>query len=324
MYVKLLGMLIDFLKQNNIQYEENVPLKKKTWIKTGGIARLWITPENVKSLIKLGRYLYNEKKEFEIVGYTSNLFFTNDYNPQIIISTVKLKGVIETDTGFVCECGVQIAKFARERVEKGQSGFSGMINLPGTIGAAVHNNAGCFGLTISDSVEAIEFLTVNGDVVRLNKDDLKYSHRSSALKRKEVQGIILNIHLKKNANSTKECESKLAICATQKRKATQELPYRNLGSVYANLKYRLNLINVTCLILKKILQKIGIFKNYTRFFKVALLTIYRYKYLDVYISDKDINTFIWHDEYAEEMFIDYQKFMNKVYKSPTLEIEIKK
>lgn len=317
-------MLIDFLRQNNILYEENVPLKKKTWIKTGGVAKLWIVPENVKSLIKLGRYLYNEKKEFEIVGYTSNLFFTNDYDPQIIISTVKLKGVIETDTGFVCECGVQVARFAKERVEKGQSGFSGMVNLPGTMGAAVHNNAGCFGLTISDNVEAIEFLKVNGNIVRLSKDDLKYSHRSSALKRKEVKGIILNIYLKKNTNSTRECESKLAIYATQRRKTTQESPYKNLGSVYANLKYRLNLVNIACLILKKILQKTGIFKNYTRFFKVTLLTIYRYKYLDMYISDKDINTFIWHDEYAEKKFVDYQEFMNKVYKSPTLEIEIKR
>lgn len=317
-------MLIDFLRQNNILYEENVPLKKKTWIKTGGVAKLWIVPENVKSLIKLGRYLYNEKKEFEIVGYTSNLFFTNDYNPQIIISTVKLKGVIETDTGFICECGVQVARFAKERVEKGQSGFSGMVNLPGTMGAAVHNNAGCFGLTISDNVEAIEFLKENGNIVRLSKDDLKYSHRSSALKRKEVKGIILNIYLKKNTNSTRDCESKLAIYATQRRKITQESPYKNLGSVYANLKYRLNLVNIVCLILKKILQKTGIFKNYTRFFKVALLTIYRYKYLDMYISDKDINTFIWYDEYAEKKFVDYQEFMNKVYKSPTLEIEIKR
>lgn len=317
-------MLIDFLRQNNILYEENVPLKKKTWIKTGGVAKLWILPENVKSLIKLGRYLYNEKKEFEIVGYTSNLFFTNDYNPQIIISTVKLKGVIETDTGFICECGVQVARFAKERVEKGQSGFSGMVNLPGTMGAAVHNNAGCFGLTISDNVEAIEFLKENGNIVRLSKDDLKYSHRSSALKRKEVKGIILNIYLKKNTNSTRDCESKLAIYATQRRKITQESPYKNLGSVYANLKYRLNLVNIVCLILKKILQKTGIFKNYTRFFKVALLTIYRYKYLDMYISDKDINTFIWYDEYAEKKFVDYQEFMNKVYKSPTLEIEIKR
>lgn len=39
------------LRYFKIQFEENVPLKERTWIKTGGIASLWITPSNVKELV---------------------------------------------------------------------------------------------------------------------------------------------------------------------------------------------------------------------------------------------------------------------------------
>ena len=59
--------------------------------------------------------------------------------------------------------------------------------------------------------------------------------------------------------------------------------------------------------------------------KNFILKISGYKELAPYISDKQMITFIWRDEKADELFPRYLEFMSRVYKTDSVEIqEIKK
>ena len=79
-----------FLQTEQIPFEENVDLKKKTWIHRGGIAGLYVIPDNMNQLIRLVTRLYQEKAAFKIVGHTSNLYIRNTTNLDIVISTIHL------------------------------------------------------------------------------------------------------------------------------------------------------------------------------------------------------------------------------------------
>lgn len=57
--------------------------------------------------------------------------------------------------------------------------------------------------------------------------------------------------------------------------------------------------------------------------KEVLLTLYGYKQLAPYVSDKNVNTFIWRDGQAEQMFVLYKQIMGKVYDQLKIEIEEK-
>lgn len=320
-------MIREFLEQNSIPYNVNVPLNKKTWIKTGGICNFFVTPSTVLQLEQFASFLYQNNIVFEVVGATSNCYFLNSYSPKVVISTLHLNKIFETDSNIICDCGVLVSNLARECVKKGYKGFFGLVNLPGTISAAIYGNAGCYGCKVTSLLEEMSVLTYNSstgqvEIKKLNVDHLSLSHRSTAFKRKEILGTILSVTLKKELSEPKT-EMEKAEYATLNRKATQELPVRNLGSVYMKLVYRKILKNTIAYFQKTVLRVFHIAHDGMTFYKHLQLWMYGYRCLDKCISDKNINTFIWADSEAEKMFLIYQEFISKVYSNPQLEIEIK-
>lgn len=57
--------------------------------------------------------------------------------------------------------------------------------------------------------------------------------------------------------------------------------------------------------------------------KSYFLFLFDYQYLDKYISNRNINCFLWKDEDADFFFYDYLKFMKKITNNSPIEIEIK-
>lgn len=306
-----------FLNNNNINYSTNVDLKRKTWIKTGGIASVWIVPCTIEELISIGRYIYREGLNFEIVGYTSNIFFTNAYNPEIVISTIKLKNYFIEENKAICDCGVQVSALSKEFVKFGYMGYYGLIDLPGTIAAAVHNNAGCFNCSVSAQLDSIIILSEYGDVITLDSAALEFSHRSSILKENRMNGIILQVILNVNSVGSNNTEPEKSKKVHEQRVATQGGPAKNLGSVHSLLKMRKNIWNIIIRLATKLL------KLTSKQRKRLALSLYGYRHLDNYISDKGINTFIWQDGDAEKKFEEYSIFINKMHRDVKREIEIK-
>lgn len=311
------------LKEQNILFETDVLLKNKTWIKTGGVASLWITPSSVEELIVVIRILQSEKIEFELVGHTSNLYYIDSYNPTVIVSTILLKQFEEEDGYIVCACGTPVTSLSRYCVEKGYVGYCGLVNLPGTVGAAIYNNSSCFDCSISEHlIEATFYDLDKKGVVVLKPQELGFSFRSSLLKRHEIKGVLLSIKLDIRRGDIEEEQSKAAE-AIIVRKKTQEPPAYTLGSVYAGLIPRRNILNKLASGGGILLKIIGLYTK-GRYIRL-LLALYGFNDLKDFVSDKVINTFIWLPDRTdkEDRFRRYQTFISKAFKEPRLEIEIR-
>ena len=314
--------LIPFLVEKNVSFEENVSLSKKTWIKTGGVCACWIAPLSVEQLTEVCRYLNSNGIAFDLVGQTSNMFFHSSYNPQVVVSTVKVnKYAISGDTIF-CECGVSVIKLAKDCLAKGYAGFYGLVGLPGSVASAAVNNAGCFKCSISSMLVSADVLLPDGTIRTLQKEDFQYSHRSSAFKLGEKKGIILSVKLKVEKADNIEKEYRKAEETKLYRKNKQEGPYRNLGSVFSTLKRKHNMKNQLAFLIAKIASVLHM-TNLNHANKQMLLWLYGYSDLNHYISDKKINTFVWRDAEAEKKFVRYKEFMGRVYDDLVIEIEEK-
>lgn len=231
------------LLECKIPFEENIPLKNKTWIKTGGITSFWITPISVNQLKQTIEIFKLENMDFELVGHTSNLYYTDDYNPLAIISTIKVKQFDEKEDYIECSCGMPVSVISRYCVNKGYVGFSGLVNLPGTVGAAICNNSSCFGCSLSDNLIECTFYNLEENkIVHLVPSELDFSYRSSKLKRKELKGVLLTLKLSKKIGNIEDEKAK-AMEATRIRKTTQEMPAYTLGSVFAGLIPKNNLMS---------------------------------------------------------------------------------
>lgn len=320
--MKFYSPLSQFLQERQIAFEQSIPLSQKSWIKTGGSCDYWIVPDSVQQLTELCRYLYADHLKFDIVGQTSNIFFHSTYNSQIVVSTVKVNHYTIEDDFMICDCGVNVAKLSRECLEAGYAGFYGLVGLPGTVAASVYGNAGCFDCSISSMLVSVDVLLPDGNVKTISKDELNFSKRSSIFKRKEIKGVILSVKLKTEKVSDLQEELKKSEATVNYRKTKQEKPNWCLGSVYANLKARPNWKNKTASRLSRLMEKLRVAPQ-RKVYKRLLLRLYGYSDLNSYVSDKNINTFIWRDERAEQQFEKYKEFMGKVFENMTIEIEEK-
>lgn len=313
--------LITFLVENNIPFEEKVSLSKKTWIKTGGVCAFWVTPQSIEQLTEICRFLYANSIAFDIVGQTSNIFFHSTYNPQVVVSTIKINKYEINDSVITCDCGVSVVKLSKDFLSQGYAGFYGLVGLPGTVGSAAVNNAGCFNCSISEMLISAEVLMLDGAVKTLKKEEFKYSHRSSAFKRGDIKGIVLSVKLKaEKAESAEEEFRKSEETVTYRKEKQERQAGKTLGSVFASRTMKRGFRNKMVTAAMRLLP--GLLKCEPRYIqKKAILLLYGYRGLDEYCSDRQINTFIWKDENAEPMFIRYKELMNKVYDNPIIEIE---
>ena len=315
--------LEDYLISHSIPFEKGVLLSKKSWIKTGGKCSYWIIPTFLRDLEELCRFLYSAGSDFDIVGQTSNIFFHESYSPDIVISTVHLNKYSFEGSVITCDCGVSVVQLAKDCLTKGIAGFSGLTGLPGTVAASVYNNAGCFGYSISSLLLSVDCLLPDGTVKSYSKSELGYDHRTSSFKRKEIKGVILSIRLCASKVADIESEKKESERAQKYRSDNQERRFPNLGSVYSTLKLRKNIKNIIAVIVSKGLT-VSKRSKYRKAFKDILLTLYGFSDLADYISDKNINAFIWIDSNSEVKFDRYKEFMNRAYDDLRIEIEEKK
>ena len=309
-----------FLDTSHIEYETDVALSQKTWIKTGGTCGCWITPHDATQLTELCRWLYQGKLEFEVVGQTSNIFFHSTSNPAVVVCTTRVNDYSQEGDMVTCGCGVNVMRLSKDLLEQGYAGVCGLTSLPGTVASAVVGNAGCFKCSITALLQSLDCLLPDGTVKTYSRGELRFSQRSSAFKRGELEGVILSVRLHLEKAADVEDEKRKAERSTQWRKRNQEGPAKNLGSTFSVLKMRKNLRNITAVCIAHIGGKLRI-GTYRYLLKQSLLRLYGYQRIDAYVSDKNVNTFVWRDEQAELMFPIYKEMMNKIYNHATLEIE---
>lgn len=227
--------ILSKLQEKGVIFEQNILLKDKTWIKTGGTVSLWVAPNSVEQLESAITILLENNRVFELVGHTSNIYYLDDYNPEIIVSTRKVNNFKDKDEYIECDCGTSVVKLSHYCVERGYVGYCGLVNLPGTVGAAICNSSSCFNCSISEHVISVIFYnTETKQIQTLTHDDFEFTYRNSRLKNKELKGVILSVRLNKIQGNTEQ-EKVKAGEAIRIRKETQESGAYTLGSCFAGL-----------------------------------------------------------------------------------------
>ena len=309
-----------------MKYYKNVKSYSVTWLANtydkntsqGTIANYYL-PETMEEFTELCRELYRKNEKFHVVGSTSNVYIRPNTSFKHMIS-IRLLNRFYLDNDFmVCECGASVKRIVRRMVIDGIDGYACMIDLPGTIGGGVYGNAGVSRHSIVRQLKDVTVLLDNGSIRTFSPDDLGFTFRSSALKRGELQGIILSCRLKRTPGNKKEIEDE-AMMVHEWRKENQPGAARNLGTTSLlsiakpTLKGKLlrGIATVGAFVLKPN-DKAG-FK--TRFIMKALGQSELSQYLF------GLNRYMWMDAKAHENFEVYVEAINQLYVKPRLEIEV--
>lgn len=313
--------LQSFLQTSFIPFDRSVNLSCKTWIKRGGTADFWVKPQNIDQLKKLIIWCQKNDCQFDLIGSSSNCYFLNSYNTLLVISTLKLNKKQFVGDHLVCECGYKMSSLSKFCINNGYAKYDGFLDLPGTIGGAIVNNSGCYGSLIQDVLYSVDLIQA-GVLKTYSTDDLKFSHRNSALKSKDIEGVILSakfrIDVIENIDILKERAEKFKI----ERKKKNEFAFPGLGSTlssfeikdkyhfYRALSFALRFMSFSYLDAIKIKTKVYLYFNKTKKFRQ-------------YVSPLGMSTFLWKDSNADEAFKEYKKFIEQKSKDHTFEIQIR-
>lgn len=307
-----------------IQYN-NISAQKISWLKSNkklsqnnsNAIKTLLYPESINELEKIVKDLYSRHKKFDIIGWSSNTLFMPSYKTDYLICTKKLNKWEEKDNLIICNGGVSVSKLARECVKKGYKGYYGLIDLPGTIAAAVYGNCGCFDCSIIELLDHIVLLTPQGNLVKVTKHDLEPKYRSTSLKRKEIEGIIIQVVLRKEKGVPDE-EMVKAENVKEERRRTQPNGINNLGSTFV-LGKELSSKGHRFYWIMGNLRKCLRIKNEKTLLSIALTLIGGHKFTPYLF---DLGRWMFYDTKSYDLLFKYEHFIKTLFPKAHLEIEV--
>src|SRR5712691_3273174 len=106
-----------------------------------------------------------------------------------------------------------------------------MATVPGTVGGAVHGNAGAFGTETADVLVDAELVDLNGDAWTARADELGYAYRTSSLQGTPI--ICLRARFRGTPGDRATAVRRIKEMANE-RIAKQPLAQPNTGSIFRN------------------------------------------------------------------------------------------
>lgn len=224
--------LISDLRVNNISFVCDEPMKNHTTFRTGGNARVFISPKDDNELsLTLKLIKQNNLKPF-ILGNGSNLLVDDEgisNNPVIYIgedfSSLRLIDRTTIEAG----AGASLSSLCRFALENSLTGLEFAFGIPGSCGGAAFMNAGAYGGEMKDVVALCNHLDFDGEKGSYNKDELDFGYRHSVYSSNDC--VITSVVISLEKGEKEEIQAKMRDIL-QRRKDKQPLEYPSAGSVF--------------------------------------------------------------------------------------------
>lgn len=225
---KIYSEISSFLAENFISYTKDFHLKYNTYFKMGGLAKIFIEPNDSEKFIKLLKFLFENKVDFRIIGFTSNIFFLDEIEYSVVISTKNLNQVELNKNELIVDCGYALSDVVRIALINSAEGFEGLEGIPASVGGALFMNAGAYGSQISDNLKWVQCLDENYNLITLSKEECDFRYRHSIFKDKKYIVVKAAFDFKKGNQDIIARRIEIYHIA---RHSYQNFAYPNLGSM---------------------------------------------------------------------------------------------
>ena len=191
------NQLKEILGEDRVLIDE--PMCKHTTFRIGGPAEWFVLVHKIEELQQVTMLCKEQEVSYYVIGNGSDLLVSDTGVSGVIIrlagdfETIELEEIVPEGICYICAgAGAMLSSLALRAGKKGFTGLEFANGIPGTVGGAVLMNAGAYGGEIKDTITAVDILTKDGIVRRMEKEELKLSYRHSAIM--ESGDIVLNAY----------------------------------------------------------------------------------------------------------------------------------
>ncbi len=171
------------------------PLAKRTTLRVGGVADLYVEPESEQDLAETLRFCRERILPVMVLGRGSNLLVRDGgIRGAVVCLAHPVFSLIQvTGEQMQAGAGARLKAVAVEARRHGLSGLEFLEGIPGSLGGAMRMNAGAMGSWLFDVVESIRFMDSSGDVKERRASEVNVEYRGCPLFRDHIAlGAVLH------------------------------------------------------------------------------------------------------------------------------------
>ena len=207
------------------------PLAPHTWMGIGGPVEFFAEPRSVDELQALVKRAAAEGLPIRMLGGGSNVLVRDEGVPGVVVrlSSPAFADIQVNKQTVTAGGGARLGNVISSAVRAGLGGLETMVGIPGTIGGALHGNAGSSGGDIGQWTCQAEVMTRSGEIVSRQREDLVFAYRQSSLDELVILSAQFQLESDDPQELTKRMQKQWIV-----KKAGQPLAHQSAGCIFKN------------------------------------------------------------------------------------------
>lgn len=213
--------------------ERGRPLARHTSFNIGGPAAWFVESGEPAVLERLTGQCSDRRIPLLLLGAGTNLLIGDGGFDGLVVRVVNREFEV-TGTRVRAGAGLKMMRVARMAADGGLVGFEFAIGVPGTVGGAVYQDAGCWGRELREVLVDVEGFLPGEGRRRWPAAELGLGYRTSAFREGRLRGALITaatISLEPGDGGASRREMQRL---TAERNRTQPIRTKNCGSVFKN------------------------------------------------------------------------------------------
>src|SRR5438132_4303459 len=208
-------------------------LASRSSVGIGGPAEFFLELARREAIEKVIQGSTERQSPYLLLGAGTNLLVADGGVEGLAVRVVTREHEIE-GTRVRAAAGLKMMRLARVVADANLRGFEFAIGVPGTVGGAVYQNAGCWGKELREVLVEARGFQPGADRRTWSPQDLAFGYRTSALRDGPLRGsLVIDATIKLERGDGEEAK-RLMTKLTNERSQTQPIKTKNCGSVFMN------------------------------------------------------------------------------------------
>jgi UDP-N-acetylenolpyruvoylglucosamine reductase len=167
---------------------QHEPLAKRTTLRVGGPADVYIEPANEADLANALRFCTRHQLPVFVLGRGSNLLVRDRGFRGVVICLAQpaFAQIRASGQDMRCGAGARLKAVAMEAKKCGIGGFEFLEGIPGSVGGGLRMNAGAMGGAIFDLVISVRVMDFSGQVQELEPSKMSVAYRGCSTLKSEI------------------------------------------------------------------------------------------------------------------------------------------
>jgi len=210
--------------------ERDHPLARHTSFNIGGPAEFFVEAAQPELVVA---ECQRRGVPYLLLGAGTNVLVADPGVEGLVIRCVNREWRVDRNRVFA-QAGLKMMRLARICADHDLTGFEWAIGVPGTVGGAVYQNAGCWGTELVEVLTVAEGVSADGGTVRWSPADLALGYRTSALRGGPLDGaLVTGAWLELRPGDGAAARRQMSHWVAE-RSRTQPIRSKNCGSVFKN------------------------------------------------------------------------------------------